>query len=99
MRNKLHARVIPALAAALGGLAMLGMSALPASAAPTATAATARTSARMVPQVWYYYSNYPTLSACRYAGIEKETSGAALTFKCIEVTAGDYFVWDLYLYS
>lgn len=64
MRNKLHARVIPAIAAALGGLAMLGITALPASAAPTAAATTAHASARMMPQGWYVSkTTYPTYAA------------------------------------
>lgn len=97
--RKLHARVIPAIAAALGGAAMVGIAALPASASPTTTATTAHTSARMIPQTWYLYGSYPTYSACRYAGVEKVTSGGALSFQCHEVTVGDYFIWDLYLLS
>lgn len=92
MRNKLRARVIPAIAAGLGGVAMLGVSALPASAAPTAAAAPARASAPM----WFYYKTYGTLSLCRYAGINKDISGG-FDWQCREVTDGAFFVWALWL--
>jgi hypothetical protein len=99
LRNKLHARVIPAIAAALGGVAMVGIAALPASASPTAATTTARASARMIPQTWYVYSTYPTYAACRTAGWSKVSSEGALSFRCKEITDGDFFVWQLSLLS
>lgn len=97
MRNKLHARVIPAIAAGLFGIAMLGASALPASAA---VGATAHSSARMAPDGWIIYDvTYPTLSACRFAGLNKVVSGGADTYYCTEVTDGDFFVWELHLFE
>jgi ABC-type transport system substrate-binding protein len=97
MRNKLHARVIPAIAAGLFGVAMLGASALPASAA---AGATARSSVRMEPAPWTIYpTTYPTKFACQEAGENKVFTGAAESYYCTEVTDGDFFVWELHLFT
>lgn len=97
--KRLRIPVIPTIAAAIFGIVMLGASALPASAASTTVATTAHSSAQTAPLPWYYYASYPTYSACRYAGINKIVSGAALSFQCHEYTVGDYFIWKLFLYS
>lgn len=97
MRNKLYARVIPAIAAGLFGVAMLGASALPASAA---VGATAHSSVRMEPAPWSIYpTTYPTKFTCQEAGLNKVISGADETYYCTEVTDGAFFVWELHLFS
>jgi hypothetical protein len=97
--KRLRTHVIPTIAAAIFGIAMLGASTLPASAASTTVATTAHSSARTAPAIWVYYSNYPTKLACGYVGINKVISGGALTYKCVEITVGAYFVWNLYLFE
>lgn len=53
----------------------------------------------MMPLTWYVYSTYPTYAACRTAGEGKLTGEGALSFKCKEITDGDFFIWQLWLLS
>lgn len=85
-------RIIPTVAAAISGLTLLGFTALPASAAATAAATTAHSSVQATPDAWVYDGNYPTKASCVGAG--KNTKH---TYKCVEVTDGDFFLWDLYI--
>jgi hypothetical protein len=46
---------------------------------------------------WYYYSNYPSSSACDGGGLVLALHDYAIgNYKCVEVTEASYVVWDLY---
>lgn len=92
--RKWRRRIIPTAAAAIFGLTLLGSAALPASAASTAAATTAHSSAQATPDGWLFVGSYPTKTACR----EEAVNLGDGDYRCTEITEGDYFVWDLYIY-
>lgn len=92
--RKWRSRIIPAAAAAIFGLTLLGSAALPASAASTAAATTAHSSAQATPAGWEFAGSYPTKKACATEAADLSDAN----YKCVEISEGAYFVWDLYIY-
>ena len=82
----------------VSSIAVLAAGAGPASAAAIRTAHASSAAVRQAPDiVWTYKGQYPTHAACTSAGIGWLDSGAAARYKCVEITKGSYFVWDLYV--
>jgi len=70
-----------------------------ASAAAATTASAATTAApSLTPNIaWKYWSSYGTLHACNAEGDHLYLMENILTWKCVEYTEGDYFVWELFV--
>src|SRR5690349_3886701 len=84
--------------AIVAGLSAPAFAAVSKTHASTPASATAVDSAPAVPSVWVYYQGYPTQFTCRNAGLYKVISGVAETYKCVEVSRGEYLAWALYLF-
>lgn len=91
-------RALGLVAAAVSSIAVLGAGAAPALAATARIAHTSPAAVREMPEiVWTYKGQYPTDAKCVSAGKGWLNSGAAARYKCVEITKGSYFVWDLYI--
>ncbi|MFY9929293.1 MAG: hypothetical protein WAK82_14915 [Streptosporangiaceae bacterium] len=70
--------------------------------AATSSAAAANgapvTGSSLAPQIkWLPWDPYSTLHACNAEGDHLIFGEDIQTFKCVEQTRGDYFVWELYV--